>query len=218
MIRTSVKLKATITLVFLLFNMGIALAHDDEDHKKKKKNPGTAQTEEMMSPEDERNANATAKRKVLLDDFPSLHPLVTHFPIVLLLLAALIQLTSLFVYREPFSWAALVIGIGGLAGAYTAGEYVHPHTSGLSESAQWVLEKHEQYADYTLWSAMVAVVLKIVSQFIMKRKMWLELVISIAFISSAYCVAEAGHFGAQLTHIEGVGPQGNFLELEEHEH
>ncbi|MHA6250018.1 hypothetical protein ACXYMU_18950 [Pontibacter sp. CAU 1760] len=34
---------------------------------------------------------------------------------------------------------------------------------------------------------------------------------------AAYFVSMAGHYGAQLVHLEGVGPQGNYLEAA-HEH
>ena len=42
-------------------------------------------------------------------------------------------------------------------------------------------------------------------------------IVAVVLLSAAYDVPQAGHYGAQLVHIEGVGPQGDFLELE-HEH
>ncbi|WP_298247807.1 hypothetical protein [uncultured Christiangramia sp.] len=35
---------------------------------------------------------------------------------------------------------------------------------------------------------------------------------------AAYSVSEAGHYGSQLVYIEGVGPQGEYLESEGHGH
>jgi hypothetical protein len=36
-------------------------------------------------------------------------------------------------------------------------------------------------------------------------------------LSAAFCVIRAGHLGAQLVHIEGVGPQGKFLDPDDHD-
>lgn len=156
--------------------------------------------------------------KAEFSDFPTLHPLVVHFPIVLLILAALSQLLGLFILRKPLSWVTLVLVALGFLGAWIASRFVHPHTEQLSEYAAWVLEQHEKFADLTLWGSLAAFVLKIVSHFFLNRIIWIEVLIVLVLGISAYTVSSAGHFGAQLTHIEGVGPQGHFLEMESDQH
>ncbi len=160
--------------------------------------------------------------KAAFNDFPSLHPLVVHFPIVLLLLAVLSQLVGLFVFKEQLSWITLVFVFFGLVGALVASRYIHPHTVELSPVPAWLLAQHEKYADWTLYSSIIALILKLLSHFLLRRKLWIELLVAVALGFSAFSVATASHFGAQLTHIEGVGPQGHYLEMhssgDEHEH
>lgn len=41
-------------------------------------------------------------------------------------------------------------------------------------------------------------------------------VVAVVLTMSAYAVLHVGHYGAQLVHIEGIGPQGKYLEMEHH--
>jgi hypothetical protein len=43
-----------------------------------------------------------------------------------------------------------------------------------------------------------------------------SIAVAITLVVSAYSVSRAGHYGAQLVHIEGIGPQGKFLEIDHH--
>ncbi|KAA3637682.1 MAG: hypothetical protein DWQ02_06365 [Bacteroidetes bacterium] len=223
-----------IILVSLCFFSLHANAHGENGHKLEKDslqhvdfdslNENFAQKnlvegdEHIHNQQEEHHSESVVKERASFNSFPTLHPLVVHFPIVLLLFAALFQIISFFVFKEQLSWVTLGTATLGLLGAYIAGRFVHPHTSGLSETAAWVLKKHELFADYTLWSALIAVVLKAVSHFFLERKLLVEVFVAIALIGSAYSVSEAGHYGAQLIHIEGVGAKGEFLELEAHSH
>ena len=213
------------TLILVLMVTGVAYAHGGADHKKKKETEKVEQpaTEQAEAHDHSAHEHGEAKKpqtvqgQASLDDFPSLHPMVVHFPIALLMLAAISALFGLFVFKEPLSWVTIFLAAGGLIGAYIAGSYVHPHTAGLSDNAEWLLSEHERFADYTLWTAMAALLIKLISHFFLKRKFWSEALVALVLIGSAYCVSQAGHYGAQLTHIEGVGPQGNFLETEAHD-
>ena len=155
--------------------------------------------------------------KADFDAFPNLHPMVVHFPIVLLLLAVVLQLIQLFTLNRTMDWVILLMVGSGFIGAYVAGTFVHPHTEGLTEMAKSVLEQHDKYADWTLWSSALAAVLKIVSLFWVKLKRGFEIAVFVVMAFSAYSVSEAGHYGSQLVYIEGVGPQGNYIETESEE-
>ncbi len=152
------------------------------------------------------------------DDFPTLHPLIVHFPIVLLLLALFSQLAGFFVFKNELSWITLFLLAGGFVGAYTAGNFVHPDTDGLSDYLEKILEQHETYADYTIWLSGIALLFKAASHFVFKRKLWAEMVVAVILIGSAYTVSTAGHYGAQLIHIEGVGAKGEYLETDKNGH
>jgi len=149
-------------------------------------------------------------------EFPSLHPLLVHFPIVFLLIAFLMQLAGLFVFREQLTWVSLILLVLGFVGAVAAAYFVHPHTSELPERAALVLGEHERYATLSVWLSGIALLLKLVSHFFLKRKFWSELLVAAVMLSVAVSVSIAGHYGAQLVHIEGVGAQGKFLETEHH--
>jgi uncharacterized membrane protein len=162
---------------------------------------------------DHQHAVKEEKLKADFEDFPTLHPLVVHFPIVLLLLAAISQLAGLLVFKRELSWVTLVLVAGGFIGAFVAANYVHPHTTDLSEYAERILKEHEKYADYTLWIGGIALLFKAIAHFFLGRKLWSEIVLVVMLFAASYCVGIAAHFGSQLLHIEGVGAKGQNLEL-----
>jgi uncharacterized membrane protein len=157
------------------------------------------------------------KEEVGLDEFDNLHPLVVHFPIVLLLFAALLQGIQLFVLKRNLDWVILFLVGTGFIGAYVAGTYVHPHTHGLTDVAQKILDNHDKYADWTIWSSALAAVLKVISLFWIKLNRVFEIAVLLVMAFSAFSVSQAGHYGAQLVYIQGVGPQGQYLETEKAE-
>ncbi|WP_031428487.1 DUF2231 domain-containing protein [Flavimarina sp. Hel_I_48] len=151
-----------------------------------------------------------------LDEFPNLHPLVVHFPIVLLLLAVVLQLIQLFTMTRTMDWVILMTIGAGFIGAYVAANFVHPDTEGLTATAKSVLEQHDKHAMWAMWSSAAAAVLKVVSLFFYKQVRWFEIVTFLVMAFAGYSVAWAGHYGSQLVYIEGVGPQGQYMG-EEHE-
>ncbi len=151
-----------------------------------------------------------------IDEFPTLHPLVVHFPIMLIILAAAFQLVSIAVFRREMGWVVVVLAFLGSVGAYLSSNVFHPHTTGLTETAQRLLVEHELYAAYTLWLGAAGFILKVISQFLLSRRWWSEAVVTFVLLGAAIAVALAGHHGAELVHKEGVGPRGNFLEVHDH--
>lgn len=157
------------------------------------------------------------------DQFPNLHPLFVHFPIVLLLLAFLSQLISLFYMRISLSKVTLALLAGAFIGAIFAAEIFHAHPENLDNQAREVFETHMHYAMWTLWLSGIALLLKILSHFVFRAALWSEIIVAIFLIAPTFTVCMAGHLGSQLVYIEGVGPKGNHVELhhhggEEHEH
>lgn len=151
-------------------------------------------------------------------DFPNLHPLVVHVPIMMLLLAAALEILGFFVFKEAISWIVLGFILIGFLGAYAAAVLTHPHVSNLPEHAQKVYDTHDMYAMWTLWLSGIAVLFKGGSHFLLKRAIWAEIIVALDLLGSAYTVSMAGHHGNQLVFIEGIGPQGKYLESGEHAH
>ena len=149
--------------------------------------------------------------------FPNYHPLVVHFPIVLLIIASLIQLIFLFTNKKEFGWIVLLLLCLGVIATWLSSNTFHAHPEKLTGRAQEIFRVHLQMANMTFWISLSALLLKIVTQFQIKRKIILESLIAIMLLASATTVSIAGHHGAMLVHMEGVGPMGKHLESH-HEH
>lgn len=196
--------------MFLVAGMTLnASAHEEHHHEKK----DTEQKKVEMSDTSKTVINTAVTP--MSTGFSTLHPLVVHFPIVLLIIAALLQIAGLFYSKNNWDYITLFLLAGGALGAYFSGSYFHPHTEGLSSSAAEILERHELFASLTLYSSIAALIFKIAGMFLVKsRKRMFEIITAIILLFSAISVSVAGHWGAYLTHVEGVGPQGKFIEIE----
>ncbi len=211
-------LRLTIpTLAALFIGLFVAsergIGHEKENHNKAPANvaangsvPGANTADSPMAGEPSAG----------LTEFPTIHPMIVHFPIVLLIVGAFVQIASQFVFRRELSWMVLVFVLTGAVGAYLASYVFHPHTTGLSANAERLLLEHELYADYTVWLAIAALIAKGISIIALKRVWWSETIVSLLLIGSAVAVALAGHHGAELVHKEGVGAKGAFLEMHDH--
>lgn len=221
-------MKTTILCFLILFTaLTSAVAHGGKKHKKDStKHPMDSTMK--MGEEKEHVAGDTvhhhdegmevdeSKVKADLDDFPTLHPLIVHFAIVLIIVAAAMQLLNLYFMKKEIAWIITAILFVGVLAAWVAGRNFHPHTHGISDHAQLVLDQHDKWADWTTYSGIIALILQGVNLFVFKDKRWAAAVVAVVLAVSAYSVACAGHYGSQLVHIEGIGPQGKYLEMEHH--
>lgn len=216
-----------ITLLFFYFSSlgGVSYAHDEHKKKDQVSNENEAKTdsttivmplvdEELVH--QEHSHTKQAKVTASLSDFPHLHPLVVHFPIVLLVIAIAVQLANVIFQKVTLDWVMSVILLLGFLGAYLSSTLLHPHTHGLDSNALKVLEQHDIWAYRTIYLAGAALILQILSHFLWKMR-WVKIVVLVLVLFAGASVSITGHYGAQLVHIEGVGPQGKFLE-DEHEH
>ena len=155
----------------------------------------------------------------MFKDFPNLHPLVVHFPIVLILLSAALQAVLVFKDWPPVRWITLGIMAGGFAGALAASTVFHAMPIGLSPKAADVFSAHEQYAGYALWLSGITLLLGGVGEFFQLRRRAFDVLVLVSALAAAGAVSVAGHHGAQLVYIAGVGPQGHLvMKGDDHEH
>ena len=137
---------SVITLTTLLLMGNLIFAHDDDrqinDQDTTVLVQENIQKTEPSSDHHEMNNHLMIKESEIIDatmsDFPNLHPLVVHFPIVLLLLAVFSQIVSFIIWKKQLNWVTFLLLVGGFLGTYVASILVHPHTTGLTEAATLV--------------------------------------------------------------------------------
>ncbi|MFX8972732.1 hypothetical protein ABTN24_19610, partial [Acinetobacter baumannii] len=74
-----------------------------------------------------------------------------------------------------------------------------------------IFEQHEKYAQLTLWMSGITFLLKSIGVFFKINRRSFEIIVLIAAIIAAVFLSIAGHHGAKLTHVAGVGPMGKYL-------
>lgn len=214
------RLRKLLLLIVILSAAAAAYAHEAHNKNAPVSNANTVSAPDEVTPgqavptpppgiQTETSAQS-------MTEFPTLHPLIVHFPIMLIILAAVFQIVSMFVFRREMSWVVIFMTAFGALGAYLSSSVFHPHTAGLNENAQRLLTEHELYADWTLWMSLIGLVAKAISNFVLSRRWWSESVATVSLILAAIAVGIAGHHGAELVHKEGVGPKGQFLEMHDH--
>lgn len=91
-------------------------------------------------------------------EIPFLHPLLVHFPLVLLLLGAAAAGLYLVLGRAVWRQAGLVLFLLGTLGAWAAGETGHDLHNAVEGDpiVEQVIDRHESGAEWTLWMSALA--------------------------------------------------------------
>lgn len=208
-------MKNVLILTALFFVSLNSFAHGGEDHSK----PAKTETAIIDSVKTLVDTTQSKSNEVIpnvhhdmdMSAFSTFHPLIVHFPIVLLIILPFFQLVSFFRLKKEIGWAVIVIAGLGFITAYLASNNFHPHTTGLTAQATKVLEEHDFYAYISVWASLAALLAKLVSQLAFRLNKWTECLVLVLLLLAAYSVTMAGHHGAQLTHIYGVGPEGKYI-------
>ena len=135
----------------------------------------------------------------LWDFLGRLHPLIVHFPISLLIIAALLELISLRNFQSKYrAGISLLVLIGSLSAIISAAfGYQLAQEQGTSGST---LDLHQQLGIATAFlSALLLFVLRRVSKKIQKSQI---LIFRSLLFLAAIGVSLTGHFGGSLTHGE----------------
>lgn len=137
----------------------------------------------------------------LIGAFPSLHPLVVHFPVVLLIAAPFLQIGGLVSRKPDWILAATLFLVVGITCTVFASYVFHAEPFNPTPEAKATFLRHEAFAAYTLWAALGALVFKLVNLFRRMRAKRVEVAALGAMLIAAALVAATGHLGAELTHI-----------------
>ena len=144
-----------------------------------------------------------------LKEFPNLHPLIVHFPIVLLLLAVLTQLAVLFFPKHAqLKWLTFFFLLTGCIGTFIAIQTAVHISGDADDKAIEIFETHQLFGNLTLWFSLAATIIRIATLKWFKRKLF-EIIITVLMLTILVFVTITGHHGAQLVHIYDVGPKGN---------
>ncbi|HAY3550599.1 hypothetical protein KRE47_14460 [Elizabethkingia meningoseptica] len=146
----------------------------------------------------------------LFEGFPNIHPMIVHFPIVLLLLALVTQIATL-VFKsnlKALNTVTLFFLITGTIGSLIAIQTA-PHISGdANVEAFEVFERHRKFAIFTFWTALGVSALHFIFIKWYYRK-WNNFIITLLLIILSSFVFITGHNGAKLVYIHDIGPKGN---------
>ncbi len=137
-----------------------------------------------------------------------LHPQIVHFPIAFLLLAALVELSNLYLNRRPVSRFALVLLIIGTIGAFAAvqsGENSEDKVEQVLPETRNLLEEHEEAGNRVMWFFIAVSVLKIVLTALKIEALPWRIVLSLLLLIGAFLLYRAGHYGGQLVYEYGAG-------------
>ncbi len=148
----------------------------------------------------------------MFKEFPSLHPFAVHFPIVLILLAAAFQIVAVWKDWKQVRWITFIIMGLAFFSALAASTLFHAEPSAdAPKAAMEMFEEHEKYAQLTLWMSGITLLIKSIGIFFKINNRLYELIVLLAAIIAAIFLSIAGHHGARLTHVAGVGPMGRYL-------
>ena len=153
---------------------------------------------------------AKAIEDFALDDFPTLHPMVVHVPVIMIPLAFLFGVISIFFTKRYFVALAVAFASAGVLGGYIAAFPMHPHTRGLSETAARVLQQHDFFAYSTLGVTAISVVIGIFAW--LRPSFFSKGLLAVVLLLASLCVSVTAHYGGTLTYIHGVGINGNYLD------
>ncbi len=140
-----------------------------------------------------------------------LHPAIVHFPIVLLLLGAPLAIIAIFLRKWHLPWLVALVLTTGAAGSIVAtwtGGQDEEVVGGISENADAILEHHEEWGERTRNVAVLAAALALLSAALTRfpaASVSIGVLVAVAGIASAVCVAQAGHYGGLLVYKHGVG-------------
>ncbi|MCI0614931.1 hypothetical protein L0244_18215 [bacterium] len=140
-------------------------------------------------------------------NLPNLHPALVHFPIVLLLIALLIDIAALiFSSRDWLRKSALMLIVFGTVAAlvtFWTGRQA-AETISLTAAVEGVLTRHENSAENTLWFFGVYATIRVILQAVSYRK-WIHAVLIVLGLTGQYLLFKTADLGGALVYKHGVG-------------
>lgn len=145
---------------------------------------------------------------------PNLHPAVVHFPLALLITAAMLDITCVVTRKWPWldraATALWVLGAAALGAAYLSGDQAASTMGRISPSAESVLADHENLAKLTLIAFSVVAVLRLLVSWIGRRDRqvrvgFFRLVALAAALAAQLLLIATADRGGALVYRHGLG-------------
>lgn len=139
-----------------------------------------------------------------------LHPAVVHFPVVFILVGALLAILALALRRHPaLGLAAATLLLGGALFSTVASITGEQDEHAAGAAAKALLEEHEHWALATQAAAWAAAALALAGAVIGKTRPRFgriaAVLAAVAALGGAVCVSMAGHLGGRLVYEYGAG-------------
>lgn len=146
---------------------------------------------------------------------PNIHPLLIHFPIVLLLLVVLVHLTAIIVWKLPWlrtmTLAVSISGFLSLILTYFSGRQAADSVS-LPTVAMGTLSKHADLAFWTLiYFGILTIIHLSVRFFQIHNKKSLSIMLFVLGLVGLVLVVQTADLGGQLVYKYGVGVKSHEL-------
>jgi uncharacterized membrane protein len=139
-------------------------------------------------------------------DTSLLHPMVVHFPIAIILVGFLVDISSLFITREPclpkFGLYLEVAGMLSAIAAYGTGYYL---TDQMMGEAGILRENHQLFATLTLVSIILATFFRILLVYQKKEDSQLKYLALCLFLLAFIFVIITGQLGGKLVYEHMIG-------------
>lgn len=145
-------------------------------------------------------------------DQSHLHPMIVHFPIALIIIGFLSDLTGAITKRQFFTHAGLfliTLGSLGSIAAYLSGDMAG---DGVTEAGALgtALEIHEEAATLALWTMIVLASLRVTLALTKKMTGWRQWAMVALLAIGVGTIARTGYYGGELVYRHAAGVQLTF--------
>jgi uncharacterized membrane protein len=161
------------------------------------------------------NKNSKGVKMQLVPDWaPNIHPMIVHFPVVLLMIAVLFDVIGLFFTK--FDWirkSALLLFFLGTVAAVAAFLTGRAASDGLNIPANVItsVNDHADWAEITLWFFSIYTILRLSIEYFFKSlKKVIVIPIVLIGLLGIYFLYQTGDHGAKLVFGYGLGT-GNII-------
>lgn len=141
----------------------------------------------------------------------SIHPMVVHFPIVLLMLYSLFEVINVVAEMKFLVTAHVVLLFGVITGVFAvlsgnmAADFYFKLTENNSDVIKAVIENHEMFASILLWYFLFLLVAR--TYYVLNKKLTKKIMVILAVLSlvGLVIIYYTGFYGGELVFKYGIG-------------